>query len=241
MAIAVFADIHGNLEALQAILKSIKRKGIKQVYFLGDAITFGPDSLECLKLLAKSGVRCIIGNHEQRMLRYDKSVAEMSFEGTKHMEDIRASLDNEALAFIKSLPLEIKTEYKGYKIAFTHYSHDKSGVVRDDYEEFSEPKLIKLFDYLGSDIVFFGHIHHRKIIIDASNKSFMCLGSSGCVHGDKTFWTYFDIKKSPDSDANLDFRRIMCKFNRKKFEKKVKESELANNEKFAKKFFNVDI
>ena len=63
MAIAIFADIHGNLEALEAILKDIhKRRRIKQIYFLGDAITFGPNSSECLKLLEKHKVKCIVGN-----------------------------------------------------------------------------------------------------------------------------------------------------------------------------------
>ena len=45
MAIAVFGDIHGNLEALEAILKDIKKnRKIKETYFLGDAIVFGPDN-----------------------------------------------------------------------------------------------------------------------------------------------------------------------------------------------------
>ncbi|MCL2586811.1 MAG: metallophosphoesterase [Firmicutes bacterium] len=242
MAIAIFGDIHGNLEALEAIIKSIKKnRKIKQVYFLGDAITFGPDSSACLKLLAKNPwIKCVVGNHEQRVVRYDKSVSTMTYAGIKHMEYIYHSLDNDDLRFIKTMPNEIKINFKGVNIIFVHYSLDEHGVVRDDYEEFSESQLEKLFGEKVFDIIFFGHIHRRKIIIDETGKSYVCNGASGCVKGDETFYTYFDVNDKM-REKNYDIYRVNVKFNRRRFEEKMRILPIPEKVNFAKHCFGMDL
>lgn len=243
MAIAVFGDIHGNLEALEAILKHIKKnRKIKDVYFLGDAITFGPDSAACLKLLASSklNIKSVTGNHEQRMVRYDKSVSTMTYASMKHMEYVYHSLDNEDFRFIKSMPNEIKINYKGINVLFTHYGLDENGVVRDDYDEFTEAQLERLFGHKNADVVFFGHIHKRKIIINESGHSFICNGASGCVKGDKTFYTYFDVNNDIGDEKNLDIYRVNVPFNRKKFDEKMHTLPIPDKEVFAPHVFGID-
>jgi len=240
MAIAIISDIHGNLEALEAILKDIKkRKKIKQTYFLGDAITFGPDSSACLKLLEKYKVNCVVGNHEQRVVRYDQGAQTMTYAGKAHMEYIFNSLDTDDIRFIKTMPTEIKINYKGFNLMFTHYSHDKNGVVRDDYDEFKESTLERLFGYGNSDVVFFGHLHSRKIIINEQGKSYICVGASGCVKGDHTFYTYFEVNEH--MDRNFDIYRINVKFNRKKFEEKMTNQDIPEKENYAKFTFGMDL
>jgi predicted phosphodiesterase len=242
MAIAVFGDIHGNLEALEAILKHIKRnKQIKQVYFLGDAITFGPDSSACLKLLKTAKVHCILGNHEQRVVKYDESATTRTYADKEHVEYIFNSLDKDDTDFIRTFPLERKINYKGFKICFTHYSHDAKGKIREEHDDFSEQNMRKLFAYTDCNVVFFGHLHSRKIIIDEERNSYILNGSSGCVKGNKTFYTYFDINYSFGDDPNFDIYRVDIKFNRRKFEEKLKSTPLPYKEKYSPYCFGVEI
>lgn len=243
MAIAVFGDIHGNLEALEAILRHIKKnRKIKHAYYLGDAITFGADSSACLKLLSKhrDKVTCVVGNHEQRMVRYDKAASTMTYASAKHLEYVYHSLDNEDLRFIKTMHNEVKINYKGFNVLFTHYALDKDGVVRDDYDEWSEAHLHKLFGDKKSDVVFFGHIHSRKIIIDDLGKSYVCNGSSGCVKGEYTFYTYFDVVDNMGADKNLDIYRVNVRFNRRDFEKKMRTQAIPEKENYAKFCFGIE-
>jgi len=243
MAIAVFGDIHGNLEALEAIIRHIrKNRRIKQAFFLGDAITFGADSSACLKLLAKhrDRIKCVTGNHEQRMVRYDNSVATRTYAGIRHMEWVYKSLDNDDLRFIKTMPTEYKINFKGQNLLFTHYGHDSAGIVRDDYDEFTEAQLHKLFGDKNADVVFFGHIHSRKIIINESGKSYICNGSSGCVKGETTFYTYFDVIPDMGTDMNFDIYRVNVKFNRKRFEEKMRTLDIPEKEQFAKFTFGLE-
>jgi len=243
MSFAVFSDIHGNLEALEAVIKHVKKnRKIKQLYFCGDAIVFGPDSSACLKLLKKHDVKCVVGHHEQRIVRYDDATKTMTYASKEHMQYIFASLDPEDLRFIKTMPVNTKISYKGVKILFTHYAHDADGVIRDDYEELTEPRLHDMFGANKCDVVFFGHIHRRRIIIDESGRSYVCLGASGCVKGDKTFYTCFDIHgDAGEEDRNFDIYRVNVPFNRKKFEEKMISVPLPGKDKYAPYCFGLKL
>jgi hypothetical protein len=52
---AIFSDIHGNLEALQAVLEA-SRQHATSVYNLGNTTGHGPNPIECLDLAMGMGV-----------------------------------------------------------------------------------------------------------------------------------------------------------------------------------------
>jgi predicted phosphodiesterase len=61
--IAVVSDIHGNLEALEAVLADIASKKIGTIFCLGDVIGYGPDPRACLDR-AMDFDFTIMGNHD---------------------------------------------------------------------------------------------------------------------------------------------------------------------------------
>lgn len=64
---AIISDIHGNLEALNAVLEDIQGQDIEQIYCLGDVIGYGPNPRECIDAAMQFEV-CILGNHDQGAL-----------------------------------------------------------------------------------------------------------------------------------------------------------------------------
>ena len=69
MRIALIADIHANLPALEAVLRDIRRKhSPDRIISLGDQINLGPCPRETMALLRENGVTCLHGNHERYML-----------------------------------------------------------------------------------------------------------------------------------------------------------------------------
>ena len=44
---ALISDIHGNLEALQAVLADISAQGVDELVCLGDVVGYGPNPNEC--------------------------------------------------------------------------------------------------------------------------------------------------------------------------------------------------
>lgn len=65
---ALISDIHGNLEALNAVLADIADQGVSEIYCLGDIIGYGPNPRECLDLVISRCKAAIIGNHDQAAL-----------------------------------------------------------------------------------------------------------------------------------------------------------------------------
>jgi len=61
---AVCSDIHGNHDALDAVLRSIRMQSIDQVVCLGDVVGYGPQPLECLRSLRRVGALTVAGNHD---------------------------------------------------------------------------------------------------------------------------------------------------------------------------------
>jgi len=61
---AIISDIHGNLEALTAVLADIKAQGIREIYCLGDIVGYGPNPRECIDLVMDAKL-VLLGNHDQ--------------------------------------------------------------------------------------------------------------------------------------------------------------------------------
>lgn len=64
---AIISDIHGNLEALEAVLADISAQGITEIYCLGDIVGYGPNPCECIDKVRSCQV-CLLGNHDQAAL-----------------------------------------------------------------------------------------------------------------------------------------------------------------------------
>lgn len=65
---ALISDIHGNLEALEAVLADVQGQNVDEIYCLGDIIGYGPNPCECLDLVMKRCDVTILGNHDQAAL-----------------------------------------------------------------------------------------------------------------------------------------------------------------------------
>jgi diadenosine tetraphosphatase ApaH/serine/threonine PP2A family protein phosphatase len=62
--IAILSDIHGNLEALEAVLADIDRSGTAALYSLGDIVGYGPNPAACIEIVRRRAAVSLIGNHD---------------------------------------------------------------------------------------------------------------------------------------------------------------------------------
>src|SRR5690349_6740396 len=68
MSIAIISDVHGNLEALTAVLAEIDRREITDIVCLGDVVGYGPNPMECLDLVLSRAKVSLMGNHDFAVL-----------------------------------------------------------------------------------------------------------------------------------------------------------------------------
>lgn len=64
MRIAVLSDIHGNLEALEAVLAEVDRLGVDLLYSLGDIVGYGPSPAVCVETVRRRAAVSLLGNHD---------------------------------------------------------------------------------------------------------------------------------------------------------------------------------
>jgi predicted phosphodiesterase len=62
--LAVLADIHGNLAALDAVLADVDEQGVDRLVVNGDMVNRGPSNGEVLARLADTGAPLLLGNHD---------------------------------------------------------------------------------------------------------------------------------------------------------------------------------
>lgn len=64
MRLALISDIHGNVEALRAVLADVETRRVEGVVCLGDIVGYGPDPLACVDLVAEKCRWSLLGNHD---------------------------------------------------------------------------------------------------------------------------------------------------------------------------------
>lgn len=68
MRIAILADVHGNLPALEAVLADVEAQRVDRLIVNGDSVNRGPESVPVLRTLAQVKHDAVMGNHDDVML-----------------------------------------------------------------------------------------------------------------------------------------------------------------------------
>ena len=66
---AVLSDVHANLEALEAVLADVERRGARDRICLGDFVGYGASPNECMSLLCPQIEAAVLGNHVDAAVR----------------------------------------------------------------------------------------------------------------------------------------------------------------------------
>ena len=70
--LAVLADVHGNMPALEAVIEDIESHGVDEVLVGGDLVGRGPEGSLVTRRIRELGWPSIRGNHEEYVLTFRK-------------------------------------------------------------------------------------------------------------------------------------------------------------------------
>lgn len=169
--IAIISDIHGNIPALDAVLRDIKCRNIEKIYCLGDLAGKGPSSAEAVDSIRKHCDIVIKGN-------WDYFITEQNSEMLMWHKD---KLGEERLNYIKELPLYIEFYMSGKLIRLCHAS--PNDLFHRVHLSTKNEERIKLFMATKTldeeaDIVGYGDIHGAHVD-SFSGKTIFNTGSVG--------------------------------------------------------------
>lgn len=106
MRLALLADIHGNLPALEAALAEIETLRPDLLVVAGDIVDGGPDSAACWRRVKSLGCPVIRGNHERYVFDYGTPRADPAWSSPQFapLRFARAELDDGEVAGLAALP-----------------------------------------------------------------------------------------------------------------------------------------
>ena len=116
MRLAILADIHGNLPALEAVLRDAEQHAIDEIVVAGDLVTRGPHPNEVMRLLRTRHSRMIRGNGDDDLLEYDTGDDSDARHTSAQWATLRWSyrhIGREALSYLASLPEQCILSFDG--------------------------------------------------------------------------------------------------------------------------------
>jgi len=182
MKLAVFGDIHGNLEALKAAHRAGEERRVDKNFHLGDLGGYAPFVNEVVDFLIAHGIPGVQGN-------YDDAVAnDREHCGCKYEDPLQAEMQQRAFEwtkkratprtkeYLKNLPPELHLLDQGRRISLFHATPHKNNLYwyEDRPERFFEEMAAKS----EADVLIYAHTHlaYRK---DLGGKVFINAGSVG--------------------------------------------------------------
>jgi predicted phosphodiesterase len=100
----IFGDIHGNLEALEAVLADMEEQGVTHPLCLGDLVGYGANPAECLEVVRAMGCPVVRGNHDDLVTK-GKAPDSFSDAAKESLSYARRCLDPGQLNFLRRLPM----------------------------------------------------------------------------------------------------------------------------------------
>lgn len=218
--IALLSDIHGDITALQAVVKDLQKEKIKESWYLGDLLMPGPGTNELFEMLDSVNTTVLLrGNWDNFLFEDVSKLTERDLQDpvTPYILMLMKYTLNKTkpdyLNRLKAAPIYKELNLNGSKILLTHNTKTRNfGHELLPYQQ--QAHFDDLFDDLDYDLVVYGHTHHQ--IMRTSSKDQLVI-NPGSIGQPYTEWHKFrpdrraqyaiiDIDKY--GYADLEFKKV---------------------------------
>jgi putative phosphoesterase len=208
MRLAVLADIHGNGEALRAVMADLDgRGGADRLLVLGDIVLLGPDPGEVVELLLERDALGVCGNTDRFLLTTDWFAFEPQNEEA-HADRALClwaleRLDERAEAWLRALPFQRELEVGDQRLLLVHGSpRSDRDVIKADTPDDDVREMIA---NAQTDLILCGHTHE---VLDRTVGSVRLInpGSVGYPQGEQGTTRYALL--TWEGDWRVEFRLV---------------------------------
>lgn len=157
MRYAVFGDIHGNLEAYQAVLEAIDKENVDRHFCVGDVVGYGANPTQCIELTKKLNCLSVCGNHDwaavgKTGIEYFNPQAKAAALWT------REAISPEDAKYLKALQLV----HKDAELTLVHGTLHRPEEFNYVLDAYSARDTLEMME---TGIAFIGHSHKPGIFI----------------------------------------------------------------------------
>ena len=197
MRLAVLSDIHGNLEALEAVLIAVEREGVSQILALGDLVGYGPDPVACIYRLREAGAVCVLGNHDQALLDGQRA-HELNSVARDTLLQSRALVEAEELDYIRSFAFR-HVEGEG---VFAH----ANPLCPEEWQHLYLLEHVRwCLDRMEWRIAFVGHTHHAALFCQVEAEPVLLTSSEVAIGRHRYLVNTGSVGQPRDGDPRASF------------------------------------
>ena len=191
MKIAIISDIHGNMQALDAVLDNIKEENCEKIFCLGDLAMAGPEPSKMIeriqKLINETDFTLIQGNTDEMIADCDNQMLHMLRENNHVMAN---ALEADVLEvsesqknFLRDLPKTKELTVDGVKILLVHGSPRKNN--ENIFPDLKLEEVEEMIKGTDANIIFCGHTHVPCGYQTNTNQTVVNVGSVGRPFSEK--------------------------------------------------------
>ena len=242
MKIAVISDIHGNMQALEAVLYDINKENCEKIFCLGDLAMAGPQPCQTvdkiIELNKKENFYLIAGNTD-KMLASDEH--EKIYQNLKNKNEIMANaylddlklLKRHQIEFLKSLPITMPLEFGGKKVLLCHGSPRR--IDENIHPDLAIEEVEETTKDCDADIIFCGHTHLPCGFQTNTGKTIANAGSVGRPFSlnPKSCYIVLEINEN-NSSNNFTIQHKMISYDVKKASELLEKRKFSGANKLAK-------
>ena len=158
----LISDIHGRLDALDAVLEENQRRGVTRVFVAGDLLTGGPDPLGVWRRLTEIKAQCVRGISDSALCSVDASKLVPMNDVERQKLDAflwtRKTVGELVLESLRRLPLSLRVPLiDGSEVVIVH------GSPNDPFQEITQDmdddEVLALVSDDPADVVVCGASH----------------------------------------------------------------------------------
>ncbi len=195
MRLAIFSDIHGNMEAFKEVVRDIREQRVQKCFFLGDAISYGPESDRVVRLLQRLYVPCLLGNHELALLQ---THARYYFNKTarQHFARVESLISEKSRQIISTWPA-IRREHDMLLV----HGCPPDSITRYLFD-LAESDFFRVFQEMDDSVAFVGHTHDLELIqyVDSDIRRSEMTAGVYFLEGDKAVVNVGSVGQPRDGD-----------------------------------------
>jgi len=145
--LAVFADVHGDVRALEAVLRDAALRGAEGAVHLGDLVGDGEGSEAVVERIRRAEIPGVVGDWDLRVCAESGAPGHCSL----------GELGEENRAFLRDLPAQLTVLEGGTRFLFAHAGPE--GPDESPLADASDERLQTLLERCGADVLVVGHTH----------------------------------------------------------------------------------
>ena len=236
MKIAVISDIHGNMEALTAVMEDIQLQNCDRLFVLGDYAMAGPEpkkSVEYFMNKSKdSNFEMIQGNTDLMIINYTEdlynSLKDKAPVMAEALKDDALILNEQEKQFLKNLPAQKEIVIDGVKFLLVHGSPRRNN--EDILPEMPLETIEEIIKETDADVILCGHTHLPCGYQTTKKQTVVNAGSIGRPFTQEPKSCYLTINVK---NGNCVFEHHFVEYNKELASEKMQKRTFAGSEKLA--------